>query len=261
VRAAAGRALLNVAGKGGKWLLPNAAEAWDAWCNQRVDAAGRALNRTGAWSIGEWHGLQPLQQAAALCVGMTEACWNKGAPWLCAEDVSPGMPLRVADVATLTGVCRSHPLWERRFSHQWSAIRNMAGCACTVVTVNAAQKTVAVDWDDDEAVDMASATPVMGRKLSSQPQFPFAALESRNPNRPPSMQVRPNNCSLLSFVLNCTPSCATKHLRKQLHLERPQQMLGYYSATGVFESVEPDLVEVYGTSASPGHEEFELVID
>ena len=100
------------------------------------------------------------------------------------------MPLRVADVTTLTGVCRSHPLWERRFSHQWAAIRNMAGCACTVVSVNIAQKTVAVDWDDDEAVDMASATPGVGRKLSSKPQFPFAALESRNPNRPPSMQVR-----------------------------------------------------------------------
>ena len=200
-------ALLNVAGKGGQWLLPNAATAWDAWRNQRVDAAGRALNRTGAWSIGEWHGLQPLQQAAALCVGMTEACWNKGAPWLCVEDVSPGMPLRVTDVATLTGVCRSHPLWERRFSHQWAAIRNMAGCACTVVSVNAAQKTVAVDWDDDEAVDMASASPVVGRKLSSKPQFPIAALESRNPNRPPSMQVR----------LDKLPSLQPPVLHSQLH--------------------------------------------
>ena len=43
-------------------------------------------------------------------------------------------------------------------------------------------------------------------------------------------------------------------------------MLGYYSATGVFDSVEPALVEVYGTTASqrrenPGDEKFELIID
>lgn len=190
-RAAAGMALLNVAGLGGKWPLPNAADAWSAWCKQRIDAAGRALHRSNAWSIGEWHGLQPPQQAAALCVGMTEACWSRGAPWLCVDDVSPGMPLRVSDVATLRGACRSHPLWERRFSHQWAAIRNMAGCACLVGSVNAAQQVVIVEWDDDEAVEMANATPKLGRTLSRKPVFPFPALESRNPNRPPSMQVRP----------------------------------------------------------------------
>lgn len=54
-----------------------------------------------------------------------------------------------------------------------------------------------------------------------------------------------------------------------LAIQRLQQMLGYYSATGVFESVEPALVEVYGTKRTRGpgecvHEslaEFELVID
>ena len=53
-----------------------------------------------------------------------------------------------------------------------------------------------------------------------------------------------------------------------LGFQRPQQMLGYYSATGVFESVEPALVEVYGTRGrQPGEcvqeslAEFELVID
>jgi hypothetical protein len=45
--------------------------------------------------MGEWHGLRPPQQAAALCVGLTKACWSKGAPWLCAEDLSPGKRERV----------------------------------------------------------------------------------------------------------------------------------------------------------------------
>jgi hypothetical protein len=44
-------------------------------------------------------------------------------------------------------------------------------------------------------------------------------------------------------------------------------MLSYYSATGVFDSVEPALVEVYGrrtegeSSTGGRYDEFELVID
>jgi hypothetical protein len=57
--------------------------------------------------------------------------------------VCVGMPLRLANVATLKGACRSHPLWDRRFSHQWPALREVAGCGCTAVAVNPDHKTVA----------------------------------------------------------------------------------------------------------------------
>ena len=39
-----------------------------------------------------------------------------------------------------------------------------------------------------------------------------------------------------------------------------QHMLGYYSATGVFDFVEPDLVDVYGKQTKSGGE-FELIIE
>ena len=180
--------MLKVAGLGGKHLLPGASDAWEAWCKQRIDNAGRALGRTGAWAMGEWEALQPAQQAAALCVGMTQTCWSRSAPWLCAEDVSPGLPLRLADVKTLRGACRSHPLWDSKFSHQWPALRNTAGCACSVVAVDLRRSIVSIEWDDDDALDIAS-NDMGGRSLSSRPQVPFAALETRDPSRPSSMAV------------------------------------------------------------------------
>jgi hypothetical protein len=60
-------------------------------------------------------------------------------------------------------------------------------CCCAAVLLS----QVTIEWDDDEAYDLASATPALGRSLSAKPQVPFAALEIRNADRPASMQVRP----------------------------------------------------------------------
>ena len=135
-RSAAAVVVLNVGGVGGRWLLPGAAAAWEGWVGQRIDAAGRALYRSAAWAMGEWAGLAPHQQAAARCVGMSEGCWSRGAPWLRPAELTPGLPLRLAGVATLRAACRAHPLWEARFSHVWAALRERAATPCVVVAVN-----------------------------------------------------------------------------------------------------------------------------
>ena len=80
--------------------------------------------------------LAPHQQAAARCVGMSEGCWSRGAPWLRPAELTPGLPLRLAGVATLRAACRAHPLWEARFSHVWAALRERATTPCVVVAVN-----------------------------------------------------------------------------------------------------------------------------
>jgi hypothetical protein len=73
-------------------------------------------------------------------------------------------------------------------SHHHSHMRHRGLlCCCAAVLLS----QVTIEWDDDEAYDLASATPALGRSLSAKPQVPFAALEIRNADRPASMQVRP----------------------------------------------------------------------